>query len=81
MIQRTFGSSSKANEAFVSENYSAAVDLYTAALDLDPQFCDALVARAHANIKGERYKEAKKDADRAIDILRSQVILKKSFNV
>ena len=36
---------SKGNEAFVAENYASAIDLYTAALGIDPLFADCLVAR------------------------------------
>ena len=62
---------SQGNEAFVNEDYSGAAEFYTSALALHQQFADALVARAHAFIKTDKYEEAKKDADRAIDILRA----------
>ena len=62
---------SQGNEAFVNEDYSGAVELYTSALALHQHFADALVARAHALIKTDKYSEAKKDADKAIDILRA----------
>ena len=62
---------SQGNEAFVNEDYSGAVELYTSALALHQHFSDALVARAHALIKTDKYEEAKKDADKAIDILRA----------
>eukprot|EP00092_Neocalanus_flemingeri_P002435 GFUD01002605.1.p1 GENE.GFUD01002605.1~~GFUD01002605.1.p1 ORF type:complete len:380 (-),score=130.61 GFUD01002605.1:108-1247(-) len=62
---------SKGNEAFVSETYSSAIDLYTSALSLEPHFADCLVARAHAYIKSDKFDLAKKDADKAIDILRA----------
>ena len=61
---------SKGNEAFVNENYSSAIEQYTQALAQDNVFPDALVARAHAFIKTDKFEEAKKDADKAIDILR-----------
>ena len=38
---------------------------------LEPMYADALVARAHAYIKTDKYEAAKKDADKAIDILRA----------
>ena len=38
---------------------------------IEPLFADAMVARAHALIKTDKYEEAKKDADKAIDILRA----------
>jgi suppressor of G2 allele of SKP1 len=62
---------SKGNEAFVAENYQSAIDLYTSALNLEPPFVDCLVARAHAYIKAEKFELAKKDADKAIDIIRA----------
>ena len=37
---------------------------------LEPLYSDALVARAHAFIKTDKFEDAKKDADKAIDILR-----------
>ena len=62
---------SKGNEAFVNEDYKTAVEQYSAALGLDPVLAEALVARAHALIKTDKYEDAKKDADKAIDILRA----------
>jgi len=62
---------SQGNEAFVNEDYLGARELYTLALAQHPLFADALVARAHALIKTDKFLEAKKDADKAIDILRS----------
>ena len=38
---------------------------------MEPLYADALVARAHAYIKTDKYEAAKKDADKAIDILRA----------
>ena len=61
---------SQGNEAFVNEDYRGAIELYSGALTHHPLFADALVARAHALIKTDQYGEAKKDADKAIDILR-----------
>lgn len=62
---------SKGNEAFVSETYPVAIELYTSALGLEPHFADCMVARAHAYIKSDKFDLAKKDADKAIDILRA----------
>jgi len=62
---------SKGNEAFVSETYISAIELYTSALSLEPHFADCMVARAHAYIKSDKFDFAKKDADKAIDILRA----------
>jgi len=50
---------SKGNEAFVAENYASAIELYTAALGIDPAFADCLVARAHAYIKSDKFEQAK----------------------
>jgi len=55
----------------VNDDYAKACELYTSALQLDPIMADALVARAHALIKTDKFEDAKKDADKAIDILRS----------
>jgi suppressor of G2 allele of SKP1 len=62
---------SKGNEAFVSESYPAAIELYSSALGLEPHFAECMVARAHAYIKADKFDLAKKDADKAIDILRA----------
>jgi len=76
---------SKGNEAFVADDYKAAAELYTAALGQDPLFADCMVARAHAYIKLDKFSDAKKDADRAIDTLRSteegksSMVLAKAF--
>jgi len=74
---------SKGNEAFVNEDYKSALELYTSAISLEPMFADAMVARAHALIKTDKYEEAKKDADKAIDILRaggeSSPLISKAF--
>ena len=55
---------SKGNEAFVAENYSSAIDLYTAALGIDHLFADCLAAGAHAYIKSDKFEQAKEDADK-----------------
>jgi len=62
---------SKGNEAFVSEDYPLAVEQYSAALALEPHYPECLVARSHAHIKTEKYEAAKRDADKAIDLLRA----------
>jgi len=62
---------SKGNEAFVAENYAESIEYYTSALSIDPHFADCLVARAHAFIKSDKFDLAKKDADKAIDVLRA----------
>ena len=65
---------SKGNESFVNEDYSKACELYSAALQTDPLYIEALVARAHAFIKTEKFEDAKKDADKAIDIMRAEMV-------
>ena len=65
---------SKGNESFVNEDYSKACELYSAALQTDPLYVEALVARAHAFIKTEKFEDAKKDADKAIDIMRTELV-------
>jgi len=62
---------SKGNEAFVSDNYLGAVELYSSALGLDPGYTDCLVARAHAYIKSDQFDAAKADSTRAIQLLRA----------
>jgi len=62
---------SQGNEAFVSENYSSAIELYTSALQLEPCYADCLVARSHAYIKIDKFQLAKDDADKGIQILRT----------
>jgi suppressor of G2 allele of SKP1 len=60
----------KGNEHFVSEDYDRAVELYMDAIAHDPSITECYAACAQAHIKKERYHEAKKIADRGIDILR-----------
>ena len=62
---------SKGNESFVNKDYTKAVSLYTPTLQTEPLYTDALVARAHTLIKTKKFEEAKKDADKAINILRA----------
>lgn len=41
----------KAKEAFVDDDFDLAVDLYTQAIDMDPNNADLYADRAQANIK------------------------------
>lgn len=59
---------SQANAAFVDEDYTRAVELYTRALELDGDDADCLVNRAHAFQKLELYAEARTDAARAAQL-------------
>ena len=43
----------------MAENYSSAIDLYTAALGIDHLFADCLAAGAHAYIKSDKFEQAK----------------------
>ncbi|OAY62913.1 protein SGT1 homolog [Ananas comosus] len=58
----------RAKEAFVDDNFDLAVDLYTQALDADPQNADLYADRAQANIKLGNFTEAVADANRAIEL-------------
>ncbi|XP_010261391.1 PREDICTED: protein SGT1 homolog [Nelumbo nucifera] len=58
----------KAKEAFVDDNFELAVDLYTQAIDMDPNNADLYADRAQANIKLKSYTEAIADANKAIEL-------------
>ena len=64
---------SKGNESFVNEDYAQAVELYTAALQTEPLYTDALVARAHALVKTEKFEEAIKAAEEEFEAINSMV--------
>ena len=61
----------RGSKAFSNNQFSKAVDLFSQALALEPENVEILLSRSHANTKNEAYKEAKKDANTAIDIARS----------
>ncbi|CAN0841192.1 Protein SGT1 homolog B [Linum grandiflorum] len=56
----------KAKEAFLDDDFQLAVDLYSKAIDLNPNNPDYFADRAQANIKLNQFTEAVADANRAI---------------
>ncbi|XP_039123513.1 LOW QUALITY PROTEIN: protein SGT1 homolog [Dioscorea cayenensis subsp. rotundata] len=58
----------RAKDAFLDDEFDLAVDLYTQALDMDPNNADLFADRAQANIKLQNYTEAVADANRAIEL-------------
>ena len=53
-----------------ANNYDAAEELYNKALECNPTGLEALIGLASIHIKLEKFAQAQKDADRAIDIAR-----------
>ncbi|XP_010541237.1 PREDICTED: protein SGT1 homolog A-like [Tarenaya hassleriana] len=58
----------KAKEAFLDDDFDVAVDLYSRAIDLDPNCAEFFADRAQANIKVGRFTEAVADANTAIEL-------------
>ncbi|CAL9226596.1 unnamed protein product [Arabidopsis halleri] len=59
----------KAKEAFVDDDFDVAVDLYSKAIDLDPNCAEFFADRAQAYIKLESFTaEAVADANKAIEL-------------
>jgi len=58
----------KAKEAFVDDDFELAVDLYTQALELDPNNALLYADRAQAHIKLDSFTEAVADATKAIQL-------------
>ncbi|CAN1778305.1 Protein SGT1 homolog A, partial [Linum perenne] len=58
----------KAKEAFLDDDFQLAVDLYSKAIDLNPNHPDYFADRAQANIKLNQFTEAVDDANRAIQL-------------
>ncbi|KAH0941694.1 hypothetical protein HID58_001331 [Brassica napus] len=58
----------KAKEAFVDDDFDEAVDLYSKAIDLDPNCAEFFADRAQANVKLENLIEAVEDANKAIEL-------------
>jgi suppressor of G2 allele of SKP1 len=56
----------KAKEAFFDDDFSLAVDLYSQAIDLDPNNPNLFADRAQAYIKLNSFTEAVSDANKAI---------------
>lgn len=58
----------KAKEAFLDDDFDVAVDLYSKAIDLDPNCAAFFADRAQANIKIDNFTEAVVDANKAIEL-------------
>lgn len=58
----------KAKEAFVDDDFDLAVDLYSQAIDMDPNNAGLFADRAQANIKINSFTEAVADANKAIEL-------------
>ncbi len=58
----------KAKDAFVDDHFELAVDLYTQAIELNPNHAELYADRSQANIKFENFTEAVADAQRAIEL-------------
>ncbi|KAJ0263421.1 Protein SGT1 A [Hirschfeldia incana] len=58
----------QAKEAFVDDDFGVAVDLYSKAIDLDPNCADFFADRAQAYIKLQNFTEAVADAKKAIEL-------------
>ncbi|KAL1195422.1 SGT1-like protein B [Cardamine amara subsp. amara] len=58
----------KAKEAFLDDDFDVAVDLYTKAIDLDPNCAAFFADRAQANIKADNFTQAVVDANKAIEL-------------
>ncbi|KAG2330443.1 hypothetical protein Bca52824_001623 [Brassica carinata] len=58
----------KAKEAFLDDDFDVAVDLYSKAIDLDPNCAAFFADRAQANIKIHNFTEAVADANKAIEL-------------
>jgi len=58
----------QANGLFVDGDYEEAVELYSKALEKDPDNAQTLAARAEAHLRLENYMEASEDAGKAIDL-------------
>ncbi|KAF5772295.1 putative CS domain, SGS domain, HSP20-like chaperone, tetratricopeptide repeat-containing [Helianthus annuus] len=61
----------KAKEAFIDDHFELAVDLYSQAILIDPTNADLFSDRAQANIKLHNFTEAVSDANKAIELDRS----------
>ncbi|KAG2245214.1 hypothetical protein Bca52824_092925 [Brassica carinata] len=58
----------QAKEAFVDDDFDVAADLYSKAIDLDPNCADFFADRAQAFIKLQNFTEAVADAKKAIEL-------------
>ncbi|XP_010450392.1 PREDICTED: protein SGT1 homolog A-like isoform X2 [Camelina sativa] len=58
----------KAKEAFIDDEFDVAVDLYSKAIDLEPNCADFFADHAQAYIKLLSFTEAVADANKAIEL-------------
>ncbi|CAI0546444.1 unnamed protein product [Linum tenue] len=58
----------KAKEAFIDDHFQLAADLYSQAIDLNPNSAELFADRAQANIKLGNLTEAVSDANKAIEL-------------
>ncbi|KAL2922096.1 Protein SGT1-like protein B [Bienertia sinuspersici] len=58
----------EAKEAFIDDHFELAVELYSKAIDLNPNNAELFVDRAQANIKLTNFTEAVADANKAIEL-------------
>lgn len=58
----------KAKEAFIDDHFELAYDLYSQAIDINPNSAELFADRAQANIKLLNFTEAVADASRAIEL-------------
>lgn len=61
----------KAKEAFIDDHFELAIDLYSQAILIHPTNADLFSDRAQANIKLKNFTEAVSDANKAIELDRS----------
>ncbi|XP_070553915.1 protein SGT1 homolog [Ptychodera flava] len=59
---------SKANEAFVDENYGEAIKLYSQAIEQDAEKTEYFLKRAQTYIKLEEYTNAVTDTEKAVEL-------------
>ncbi|KAG7552730.1 RNA recognition motif domain [Arabidopsis thaliana x Arabidopsis arenosa] len=58
----------KAKKAYLDDDFDVAVDLYSKAIELDPNCAAFFADRAQANIKLDNFTEAVADANKAIEL-------------
>ncbi|KAF5733121.1 Phosphatase-related [Tripterygium wilfordii] len=58
----------KAKEAFIDDHFELAVEIYSQAIDINPNSAELFADRAQANIKLNNFTEAVADANRAIEL-------------
>ncbi|XP_010671588.2 protein SGT1 homolog B [Beta vulgaris subsp. vulgaris] len=58
----------KAKEAFIDDHFELAVELYSQAIDVNPNISELYADRAQANIKLSNFTEAVADANKAIQL-------------